>query len=204
VKAVTAPFSLFSGGGADDLSTIVFKPGTTQFAASDTAAIDKVAKALTERPALRMTVTGSSDLASEREAYQRAALEQRLTSERKRELIRDGAPADAPVTMSAEDHKRLLEEVYSKTKLEHKPRNLIGIAKSIPPEQMEAMLSAAIPVNGDTMRELALQRGLAVRDQLIAKGLPSERLFIAAPKVGAGGEEAKDWKPNVQLTLSTK
>ena len=204
VKAVTSPFSLFGGGASDDLSTIVFKPGTTEFAASDTAAIDKVAKALTDRPALRMTVTGASDLASEREAYQRAALEQRLLSERKRELIRDGAAADAPVTMNAEDHQRLLEEVYSKTKLENKPRNVLGIAKSIPPEQMEAMLSAAIPVNGDTMRELALQRGLAVRDQLIAKGLPSERLFIAAPKVRAAGDDAKDWKPSVQLTLSTK
>jgi len=75
-----------------------------------------------------------------------------------------GAAADAPVTMSAQDRERLLEEVYSKTKLENKPRNLIGIAKSIPPEQMEAMLSAVIPVNGDTMRELALQRGLAVRE----------------------------------------
>ena len=56
------------------------------------------------------------------------------------------------------------------------------------------------------MRELALQRGLAVRDALIAKGLPGERLFVGAPKVHAVGSGATDkaWTPQVKLSLDTR
>ena len=67
---------------------------------------------------------------------------------------------------------------------------------------MEARLLAGIRVTDDTMRELALQRGLAVRDALIAKGLPSDRLFLAAPKLRLSGEDDAAWVPSVGLTLS--
>jgi len=53
------------------------------------------------------------------------------------------------------------------------------------------------------MRELALQRGIAVRDALIAKGLPSDRLFLAAPKLRVSGEEDASWTPRVQLALTS-
>ena len=80
---------------------------------------------------------------------------------------------------------------------------MIGLAKDIPLAEMEALLRQATPVTTDTARELALQRGLAVRDALIAKGLPSERLFVAAPKLRASGEDDAAWSPRVQLALST-
>jgi hypothetical protein len=54
------------------------------------------------------------------------------------------------------------------------------------------------------MRELALQRALAVRDALLAQGLPGERLFLAAPKLRASGEDGAVWTPRVQLSLSTR
>ena len=81
---------------------------------------------------------------------------------------------------------------------------MIGLAKDIPLAEMEALLLGATLVTTDTARELALQRGLAVRDALIAKGLPSERLFLAAPKLRASGEDDAAWTPRVQLALSTK
>ena len=46
-----------------------------------------------------------------------------------------------------------------------------------------------------------LQRGLAVRDSLIARGLPGERLFLGAPKVRGTAEEEGPWTPRVSLTL---
>ena len=66
---------------------------------------------------------------------------------------------------------------------------------------MEAQLKAAIPVTPDSARELALQRGLSVRDALIARGLPAERLFLAAPKVRGAEEAEAGWVPRVQLTI---
>ena len=68
---------------------------------------------------------------------------------------------------------------------------------------MEALLRASHVVHADNARELALQRGLAVRDALIAKGLPGERLFLAAPKLQRAGEDEPQWTPRVHLGLGT-
>ena len=203
-KALTAPFSLLFGGGADEASLVEFKAGAPVINDSGTKAIDKVAKALADRPALKMTVTGAADPASEREAYQSTVLEARLLAERRKEMLREGGAPDAPVTMTAEDRTRLLKEVYKATDIPNKPRNAIGMQKDLPVPEMEAMLKARTLVTEDAMRELALQRGLAVRDALIAKGLPSERLFLAAPKLRVSGDGDAAWTPRVQLALSTQ
>lgn len=70
-------------------------------------------------------------------------------------------------------------------------------------------LLAAIPADDAAMQELALQRGLAVREALIARGLPAARLFIAAPKLhlpaaegAASAASAPAWTPRAQLTLT--
>jgi hypothetical protein len=213
-KALTSPFSLLAGGGSDDLSLVEFTPGTATLSAGSGATIDKVAKALTDRPALKMTVTGASDPASEREAYQQALIDARLVAEQRREALRSGAapapaasgaasaPAAAP-PLGAEERNRLLKEVYKQTDIPNKPRNVLGFQKDIPPAEMEALLKTRLVVTEEAMRELALQRGIAVREALIAKGLPSERLFLAAPKLRVSGEEDAKWTPRVQLSLST-
>lgn len=204
-KVLTAPFALLSGGGSEDLSLVEFGPGTAQMEASADPVIDKVAKALADRPALQMTVTGAADPQSERDAVQTAWLEQRLTAERRRDAIRAGAATDAPLSpLGGDERARLIRRLYADTKLLNKPTNLVGLAKDIPVAEMEALLKASHLVNADTARELALQRGLAVRDALIAKGLPSERLFLAAPKLRAAGENDALWTPRVQLSLGTK
>jgi uncharacterized protein involved in outer membrane biogenesis len=204
VKAITAPFALLTGGGSEDLSFVAFEPGTARFNDAGRGTIDKVAKSLTDRPALKMTVTGASDPQSEREAIQQAALNARITAEQRREALRSDAPADAALpALTPLQRDAIVKRLYSDTKLPNKPRNAIGIARDIPLPEMEALLRGATIVSSDTARELALQRGIAVRDALVAKGLPSERLFLAAPKLRASGEEDAAWSPRVQLALGT-
>ena len=211
-KAATAPFALLAGGGGPDLSSVAFVPGTARPADSGAVVIDKVAKALADRPALKMTVVGEADLDAEREAYQRATVEQRLQQEQRREQLRASGAASAagagePVpALSGADRARLVKVVYRETDLPDKPRNLIGLKADIPPDEMEALLRANVRAGPEAMRELALQRGLAVRDALLAKGLPGERLFVGDPKVRAGGARADDpaWAPQVKLTLDTR
>ncbi len=212
-KALTAPFALLAGGGDEDLSLVEFTPGTAQPAANAGPAIDRVAKALADRPALQMTVTGAADPQSEREAMQGAWLEERLLAEQRKDRLRASAaaaePAGSATTAAApaapvgEERSRLVKRLYAETKLPNKPRNALGLAKDIPVAEMEALLRASHLVTDDTTRELALQRGLAVRDALIAKGLPSERLFLAAPKLRISGEDDASWTPRVQLSLAT-
>ncbi len=232
-RALTAPFALLAGGGSDDLSLVEFAPGTARVSEAGQQALAKMATALTNRPALKMTVTGAADPAAERAALQRAALDERLQAERNRERLRAApvaaapapAPAPAPAAtpasvaamtpptpppapppapLSTDERNRLLKTLYQQTSLPNKPRNALGLLRDLPAAEMEAMLLAAVPVTDDSARELALQRGLAVRDALMARGLPSERLFLAAPKLHAAGEGDAAWTPRVQLSLSTQ
>jgi hypothetical protein len=207
-KAITAPFSLMFGGGSEDLSEVAFGVGVPYFTESGVAALDKVAKALADRPSLKMTVTGVSDPATERDGFVQAALNARLERERKKEAARSGAAATAasapaaPV-FAAGERDELLKAVYKDTDIPDKPRNLVGLAKSLPPAEMEALLKSTIEVTPDAMRQLALQRGLAVRDALVARGLPSERLFVAAPKVRSPAGDAEVWLPSAKLSLTS-
>ena len=218
-KAVTAPFTLLAGSDAADYSYVQFEPGTVTLAGDSAATLDKVAKALSGRPALHMTVTGASDPVSEHDALQRASIEARLQAERRRELLRGGATLEAPTQapeagqaaappalppMSAQERDKLVRQIYRATSLPDKPRNAVGLAKDIPASEMEALLAAAVPVTDESAHQLALQRGLAVRDALIERGLPGERLFLAAPKLRGSADPSEAWTPRVLLTLSTK
>ncbi|HSB26169.1 MAG TPA: hypothetical protein VLE94_23955, partial [Burkholderiaceae bacterium] len=204
VKVITAPFAWLAGGGAEDLSAVAFQPGTATMAAGADAALDKVAKALQERPSLQMTVTGTADAAVEADAIRDAMLEQRLLTQQRNEALRRGSAASAPESVTPDERERLLRAVYRDTDLPDKPRNVIGFAKDIPPAEMEALLKKHMRISDDAARQLALQRGLAVRDALVAKGLASERMFLAAPKLHAPGQDDGAWSPRAQLSLAVK
>ena len=201
-KALTAPFSLLAGGGGEDLSVVTFRPGTSTMTDDAGAVIDKVAKALEERPTLQMTVTGSADPASEADAIRRNQLERRIAAQQRNEAVRTGRAASAPDAPATGDERaRLLRAIYRDTELPDKPKNVLGFEKDVPAAEMEALLLKHLPANPDAARELALQRGVVVRDALVAKGLPSERLFLAAPKLGGTNEPAA---PQARLSLAVK
>ena len=187
-----------------------FAPGTAVLGADAKVSLDKVAKALTYRPALKMTVIGTASLDVERDAYKLERLNALLHAEKRRAALAGGAalPAvaasasasavqAAPITDA--EKPALLREVYKRADMA-KPRNLIGMAKDIPVPEMEALLLANIAVTDDVMRELALQRGVAVKDYLASRQLPVERLFLGAVKpVPADGK----WTPRAELNLMT-
>ncbi len=132
VKALTAPFALLAGGGSEDLSFVGFEPGTSTFNDAARRTLDKVAKALTDRPALKMTVTGASDPQSEREAMQQASLNARIAAEQRRDALRAGGAVDAPLPVLAPAQREaLVKRIYGDTNLPNKPRNAIGIARDI-------------------------------------------------------------------------
>jgi hypothetical protein len=176
-KALTAPFSLFSGGDADDLSQVLFAPGNAQL--STPAQLDQVAKMLDERPGLSLTITGHADAVAEKTALQAAQL-------------------DAAVLRLSGDASAGLKRLYDSSKLPDKPRNVLGLAKDLPAAQMRALLLSSFSVNDDTARELAVKRSVAVRDALMARGVPNSRIFLAAPKTQDAGT------PRAELTLSAR
>lgn len=204
VKAATAPFALLTGGlggGSGDSSTIAFAPGSAVLSAEAKQSLDKVAKALTDRPGLRMTVVGTASLEQEREAYQRQRLRQLAQAEKRRAAVRGNQNAADVAPVTDAEYPELLAAVYKRADLKTKPRNMIGLAKDVPTQEMEDLLMASIPVDEESIRQLAVERGAAVRDYLLAQKLPSERLFLGAVRTRAGDA---NWKPGAELNLATR
>ena len=206
VKAVSSPFSLLTGGGGDgpDMSAIEFRPGTAIVTDASAASLAKIAAALMDRPALQMTITGSADPQAERAELQRETVEAQLRTMARDDALRSGAPAAAPgesaTPLPPATRSALLRKLYQQTKLPDKPRNLVGMAKDIPDADMAALLAKNVAVNDEAMRQQALARAIAVRDALVAKGISSERLFLAAPSLHAAGTDA--WTPRATLALA--
>lgn len=203
MKAVTAPFALLSGafgGEADSGGAVVFAPGSAQLDAAARQILDKIAKALQERPALQMTVVGEAALQVEREGWKQEQLQQMLLAEKRRKALRAGQAADSVTALGAAEAPELLKAVYRRADMT-KPRNLLGLAKDLPGSEMQTLLLAHIPVPDNAMHELALARGVVVRDYLAAQKLPLERLFLGAPVQPSTGP---DWKPQARLNLAVR
>jgi hypothetical protein len=200
-KAVTAPFHLLAstfGGSGEELSRVEFAPGSATLDATAQESLDKVAKALVDRPALSLTVTGESRLDSERDAWKKERLRQFVRAEKRRQAIAGGADASAAITVSDEEYPALLKEVYRRADIV-KPKNVVGLTKDLPPAEMEQMLLANMVVADDAMQQLAVRRGVVVRDYLATKDVAIGRLFLGAPKVAS---EESSWTPRADLKLA--
>ena len=207
VKAITSPFSLLAsavGGGGDELSQVTFAAGSAQIPEAAKAGLDKVVKALQDRPALKMTVIGQASAEVEREGFKKERLKSLVAAEKRRSLVSSGSGANATqtaaITVSDAEYPALLKEVYKRSDVT-KPRNAIGLVKDIPVADMEALLLASLPVTEQAMQDLATARGVAVRDHLASKGLPSDRLFLGAAKAVGSAEK---WSPRAELSLAAQ
>ena len=202
-KAITSPFSLVAsafGGGGEEMSRVAFTPGSKALDAEARQRLDAVAKALADRPSLQITVVGHGDLEAERSGYQRARLDERVVAEKRRQLARNGAAISDTLAVTPAEYPALLKEVYRRTDIP-KPRNLVGMAKDLPQAEMEALLLASIPVTPDAIRDLAVARGVVVKDYLAARQLPEDRMFLGAPQLGRQGEK---WQPQAELKLAPR
>lgn len=201
VKAVTSPFSLLASafGGGEELAYVEFKPGS---AALDDQARDRLGKlttALNDRPSLKMDISGRADPATDTDGLRQAWVDARIRAAWARAAGKN-AKADGP--MSAADHAKYLEAAYDGTKMESKPRNFIGMSKSLPADQMEALMRQAAPVGEEQLRQLADARAQAVYEQLQTHGGPANRIFTVAPALSAEG--IKDDGPPNRVDFSLK
>ncbi|RZJ55538.1 MAG: DUF748 domain-containing protein, partial [Acidovorax sp.] len=195
-KALTAPFSLLANafGGGSEMSHVAFAPGSAALTADAKQNLDKVVKALADRPALKITVTGMASLKDEREGLQRERLQQQVLAEKRRANPADSSP------VSAAEYPALLKEVYRRADMA-KPRNLVGLAKELTVPEMEALLLANQSATEAMAADLAHDRGQAIRSYLVAQKLPAERLFVAAPK---SGNQPDKWTPRADLSLEAR
>ncbi|HKX93874.1 MAG TPA: DUF748 domain-containing protein, partial [Methylibium sp.] len=198
-KAITAPFSLLAsafGGGGEELGYVEFEPGSTALTEASAKRLDTLAKALLDRPALKLEATGRADPAQDEAALRRAHLD-RLMRQAKAK-----SSGDLPDSVRIEpaERARWLEAAYKAADLKSKPRNLIGLAKSLPPEQMEALLLESAPAGEEALRALANQRGDRVKAYLTTQ-VPPERVLLTASKLGTEGIDDKGKTTRVGFAL---
>jgi uncharacterized protein involved in outer membrane biogenesis len=192
LKAVTQPFvalgALFGGGA--ELSSLDLDAGRTAISPAAEARLQTLAKALADRPALKLDVAGRVAPETDGAGLKRVAIERKVRALKTRDLqARGETPEPGSVTVSADEYPALLKRVYRDEKFP-KPRNLVGLAKDLPVEEMEKLMLANTEIDEDDLIALGNQRAQTVKNWLQKQGqVPTERMFIVAPKMAK--DEAK-------------
>jgi flagellar motor protein MotB len=205
VKVITAPFALLGSlaGHGEELAYIEFTPGSATLDPAGNGKVQSIAKALTDRPALKLDVAGRTDPATDRDGLKRAALEHKIRLQKFNDLVKRGEPpasVDA-VEVSAAEYEALLGRVY-KAEDFPKPRNAIGLPKDLPREEMEALILTNTKVSDEDLHLLAEHRAQTVRESLVDKAhVPAERVFLVAPKLDAEGIKDKGKATRVDFAL---
>ncbi|MCK9984309.1 MAG: hypothetical protein AzoDbin1_00781 [Azoarcus sp.] len=208
-KALTAPFSLLGSmfGGGEELSYIEFAPGRASLDPATTGKVATLARALADRPALKLEITARADPATDPDGIRRVQMERSVKAAKLKEMVRKGeeAPSLDELTLTQEEYATWLRKVYRDADFK-RPRNAIGLLKDLPVEEMEALILANTKVDDEALRQLALQRGQVVKDKLLEDGkVPSERIFLLSPKVeAAGGDKAGEEGASRRAMFSLK
>ncbi|WP_342118063.1 DUF748 domain-containing protein [Pseudoduganella sp. OTU4001] len=190
MKTVTAPFALIGSlfGGGEELSMLEFDKGRANLLPASEEKLKSLAQALTERPGLKLDITGRFDADAELDALKQAALERKLRQLKTRDLqARSAALPEGGVVVAKEERAALLARAY-KDETFDKPRNALGMVKTLPPEEMEKLMLVHIKFEQDDFITLGNRRAQAAKDWLVGQGqIPAERVFLVAPKAGAAG-----------------
>ena len=199
-KVVTSPFALLAHSfghtsGGDELAYIEFDPGSASLTQASKAKLDSIAEALAKRPALQLDITGRADMSGDAGGLRRRMLEHQI----RRSLHPDDQSADSVITPAERAHA--LDQIYSAAKFA-KPRNAIGIAKTLPGAEMENLLITNTQIGEDEIRNLALRREAAVHVYLTdVTHVAPQRLYSIAPKLSGEGITDKGATARVDLDL---
>lgn len=187
VKAVTAPFALIGSmfGGGEELSNIEFDFGRTTITTEAQKRLENLAKALVDRPALRLEIEGLVDVERDREGLKTARIDSKVRAIKREDLTKSGVESGSAETIevSAEEYPALIERVYKAEKFP-KPRNMVGLVKSLPVDEMEKLIITNTTVDDDDLRDLGDRRSKVVRDWLIEHQVPAEQVFLLPSKHG--------------------
>lgn len=190
-KAVTKPFALLGslfGGGDQELSSIELEPGRFSIPPAGESKLASLATALAERPALQLEIAGRVDPETDRAGLLRVAVERKVRVAKIKELAAKGeSVAPGSVIVSASEYPALLARVY-KEETFPKPRNVLGLTKNLPVEEMEKLIISNTEIDDDDLLNLGNQRAQAAKNWLIRNGnVPEDRIFILASKIGTPG-----------------
>jgi len=203
LKAVTSPFALLASVGGSpnqQLDHVEFPPGLATLTPDSQARLNTLATALKDRPALRLSIAGRVDPKEDREALRAVMLDRKVKMQKVKELRDRGESADVDtVKLTPDEYDKYLKMAYDQAKFQ-KPRNFLGLTKSLPPDEMKKLMLANTDVTDADLKELANARALSVR-RFLGKQVDPIRLAVVAPKLDAGGIAGKGKTTRVDLAI---
>ncbi|WP_431638047.1 DUF748 domain-containing protein [Dyella sp. KULCS107] len=175
-KAVTAPFRLLGaafGGPGADLGYVEFAQGSAILDAKAQERLGKLVAILQKKSSLKLDIIGRVDPTKDRDGLRKVTVENLI----RRELVLDEKGKDADVSDAAlaavrvtpDQVEKYLKRAYKHDDIPNKPRNFLGLKKSLDPDEMRGLMEANVAVDEPAMRALAKRRADAVRSWLTGK-----------------------------------
>ena len=209
VRAATAPFKfiggLVSGGGSEDLGNVSFAAGSSELNKDAEGALNTLAKALKERPTLRLEIEGTAAADSDGKFLAEQRLEREYQYNYYKILQRRGdkVPAQASLLQVPEKEKApLLEGIY-RTRLKQQPP---AEWKNLSDDERTAKLKGGVITfwsSSDVLlRQLGQDRASTIKDYLVDKGqLEDDRVYFVDAKLG---QAEKDGRVVTQMHLDAE
>jgi hypothetical protein len=213
-RVVTAPFRLLAGlagSSMADLEQVWFAYGQAEPDEAQRDILAKLAKALQQRPELRLEIAGAADEVRDRAALAEQTLLRQLVERHRAALGSDQAGAPPPPAsiehLSLEEMQGAIIAAYQERFGKH-PLVLFGLEPGaqqaadpnrLPPDidPGVVMLAArrqlldAIAIDDGRLRQLALDRAESIRTELTERGaVAAERIFLAQVELRPSEERA--------------
>jgi hypothetical protein len=197
VKAATSPFALLQAafGGKEDFSSVTFSPGSADLTQPEQDKLRKLAGAILDRPELNVEISGYVDREKDPEGYRRELLAKKMRTEKFLALVKQkrNTPGQSPETTEIlpDEYSSYLKAVYRKEKFS-KPRNLIGMLKDLPDDEMKKLIFTHTVVGDAELQSLARERAAVVYAWLVDKGkVAKERVFLKSGDIFKAAEEGR-------------
>jgi uncharacterized protein involved in outer membrane biogenesis len=206
-KAATAPFRLLAGafGGSDeDLGYVEFAPGSAVLDTAAQARLGKIVTLLQQKPSLKLGIIGRVDPSKDQDGLRKVTVENQVR--REKVLNTEGKDADtsdaalAAVNVTPDEYGKYLRRAYRHDDLQDKPRNFLGLKKSLEPDEMRSLMETDVPVDAKAMRALAERRAAAVQTWLKGK-LDDTRVSLQQPQLDAKGIDDKGKTTRADFSL---
>lgn len=199
LRAAQAPFKfiggLVTGGDSEDLSSVSFAPGSSELSKESESALTTLAKALKERPTLRLEIEGTSAQSSDGPLIAEQRLEREYQYNYYKILQRRGdkVPAQASLLQVPEGEKApLLEGIYRTRLKQQPPAEWTQLSRDERSAKLREGLIKFWSGSDVLLRQLGQERASSIKDFLVDKGqLADDRVYFIDANLGQAESDGK-------------
>ncbi|MFJ4066962.1 DUF748 domain-containing protein [Pseudomonas sp. NPDC089996] len=199
LRAAQAPFKfiggLIAGGGSEDLGSVAFAPGSSELTGDAQAALDKLASALKERPALRLEIEGTSAQSSDGPliAEQRLEREYQATWYKILQRRGDKVPANASMLqVDDSDKPAMLEGIYRTRLKQQPPAEWQELGREERTTKLREAVIKSWAESTALLRTLGQERASSIKDYLVDKGkLEDDRVYFIDTSLGQAESDGR-------------